>query len=117
VSNHPPERNGTGTQTTPTLTAAVRPALAVIDPHALGTVEEWTAHLDLGQTTLLREIRRRRLRASRRAGKYWLTGQWIMDWVAGGDVTWRRPATTGAGGDSANGKRGGRNGTVETGRG
>jgi hypothetical protein len=107
VSNHPAERNGTGTQTTPTLTAATRPALAVIDPHTLGTIEEWTALLDVGRTTLLREIRRRRLRASRRAGKYWLTGQWIMDWVAGGEVTRRRPLTAGAGGTSANGQRGG----------
>lgn len=40
--------------------------------------------LDLAETTLPRAIRRGQLRASRRAGKYLILGQWLLDWIAAG---------------------------------
>ena len=42
--------------------------------------------LGLKQGTLPREIRMRRLRASKRGGRYYILGQWLLDWLAAGEV-------------------------------
>jgi hypothetical protein len=72
---------------------------AVIDPNAVGSVAQWTAVLGVGETTLLREVRRGRLRASRRAGRYWITGEWLLAWIAGGETTRRHMPLAGGNGD------------------
>jgi hypothetical protein len=64
----------------------------VIDPHAVGTIAQWTAVLGLGETTLLREVRRRRLRASRRGGRYYVLGEWLLQWLETGVRDERRDA-------------------------
>jgi hypothetical protein len=59
--------------------------------------------LGLPMSTLRREARERRLRVSRRAGWYWTTGTWVMQWITSGEVR-TRPAggpRTGDRGDTA----------------
>jgi hypothetical protein len=50
--------------------------------------------LGLPKTTLGREIRLGRLRVSKRAGRYFLLGEWLLDWLRGGEVS-RRKAHSG----------------------
>jgi hypothetical protein len=56
----------------------------VIDPRAVYTVPAATAALALARECLPREIRLGRLQARKRAGHYWILGQWLLDWLASG---------------------------------
>jgi hypothetical protein len=40
--------------------------------------------LGLRRSTLRREIRLKRLRAAKRAGKVMILGRWLIDWIEGG---------------------------------
>jgi hypothetical protein len=44
------------------------------------------AALGLARGCLPREIRLRRLRASKRAGRYFILGAWLLEWIAGGEL-------------------------------
>src|SRR4051812_4101706 len=65
-------------------------APATIVPTMIMSVVDATALLGLPANCLPREIRKRRLRASRRGGCYWLLGQWLLDWIAGGEISQER---------------------------
>jgi hypothetical protein len=58
----------------------------VIHPHAIYTVKALQDALGLAPTTIRREVRLRRLRVARRAGKYFILGKWILDWIESGEV-------------------------------
>jgi hypothetical protein len=42
--------------------------------------------LGLTGSTLRREIRLRRLRVAKRAGRYFLLGEWLLEWLRAGEV-------------------------------
>jgi hypothetical protein len=42
--------------------------------------------LSLTKNTLAREIRLGRLRVARRAGRYWILGEWILEWLRAGEI-------------------------------
>jgi hypothetical protein len=54
------------------------------------TVPSATAALLAKANTLPREIRLGRLRASKRGGRYYILGEWLIEWLRAGEV--RRPA-------------------------
>jgi hypothetical protein len=56
---------------------------------AVYNLETARAALDLTRSTLNRELRLGRLRASKRAGRYYLLGEWLIEWLRAGEV--RRP--------------------------
>jgi hypothetical protein len=58
----------------------------VIHPRSVYTRETLTAALGLPKNTVRREIREGRLRASRRAGWYFILGEWVLEWFRGGEV-------------------------------
>jgi len=58
----------------------------IIVPTAVYDLEAARSALGLTRTTLNRELRLGRLRASKRAGKYLLLGQWLVEWIEGGEV-------------------------------
>ncbi len=62
----------------------------MIDPHAVYRLDELRTLLGLPMTCLRREVRLGRLRVSRRSGRYWTTGAWVHEWLAGGEVRPRR---------------------------
>jgi hypothetical protein len=62
----------------------------VIPKNAVYTVESATEALGLAPSCLPREIRLRRLRASRRGGRYFILGSWLLAWIASGSTTHRR---------------------------
>jgi hypothetical protein len=58
----------------------------VIDPHAIFTREEFQAIFCISRNTLRNEIKEKRLRVSKRAGRYWLLGAWILQWFEQGEL-------------------------------
>jgi hypothetical protein len=64
----------------------------VIVPSAVYTLASAREALGLKAGTLPREIRLRRLRAAKRAGKVFLLGEWLLTWLKEGEVTRRRAA-------------------------
>jgi hypothetical protein len=58
----------------------------VINPTAAYLLAQAQECLGLRKSTLHREIRQGRLRVSKRAGKYFILGQWLLDWIEGGEV-------------------------------
>jgi hypothetical protein len=61
-------------------------ALRRITPNTVLTIDEARQALGLAKGCLPREIRLGRLRASKRAGRYWLRGIWILEWLDAGEV-------------------------------
>jgi hypothetical protein len=53
------------------------------------SVEEAQAALKLKRSTIRREVRERRLRISKRAGRYYLLGEWILQWLRAGELALR----------------------------
>jgi len=50
----------------------------------------------LTASTIRREVREGRLRVSKRCGRYYLLGEWLLEWIAGGEVKRRvTPSTNG----------------------
>lgn len=41
--------------------------------------------LGLPDSCLRREIRLKRLRVSKRAGRYFILGKWLLEWIEGGE--------------------------------
>jgi hypothetical protein len=58
----------------------------VIDPRSVFTVAQARQALGLTLSTIRREVRLDRLRVSKRAGKYFLLGEWILDWLRSGEI-------------------------------
>ena len=86
------------------LPPAAPPPPVVVDPNAVGTVEQWEAFLRLGTTTSLRrEIRLKRLAASKRLGRLWIVGRAILDWLGGASSAPHVPRKAGRNGAAAQG--------------
>jgi hypothetical protein len=50
------------------------------------TIPAATAALPARTNTLPREIRLGRLRASKRGGRYYILGEWLLEWLRAGEV-------------------------------
>jgi hypothetical protein len=48
------------------------------------------AALKLTTSTVRREVREGRLRVSKRAGRYYLLGAWLLEWIAAGELPHRQ---------------------------
>jgi hypothetical protein len=58
----------------------------VIHPRAVYTGASLQAALGLTKTTVAREVRLGRLRVAKRAGKYYVLGAWVLQWLEEGEV-------------------------------
>jgi hypothetical protein len=58
----------------------------VLDPLRVFTAEEFRRAFGLRSSTLRREVRQRRLRVAKRAGKYFILGEWALEWLRGGEL-------------------------------
>jgi hypothetical protein len=58
----------------------------VIDANAVYSLGSLTETLSLRPGTLPRELRMKRLRYSKRAGRIWITGRWVLEWLEGGEI-------------------------------
>lgn len=57
-----------------------------IDPDNIYSADGLRKVLRLSKSSLANEIRRERLRASRRCGRYWFKGEWVLDWISRGST-------------------------------
>jgi hypothetical protein len=62
------------------------PVAPVVSPNAVFTVPQAQRTLRLAAGTLPREIRLRRLRVAKRAGRYFVLGAWLLEWLEAGEV-------------------------------
>jgi hypothetical protein len=60
--------------------------LHVIDPRGVYSRLALQQALGLTKTTLAREIRLGRLRVSRRSGRYFILGSWVLQWLREGEI-------------------------------
>lgn len=58
----------------------------VISPYAVYDQEAARLALSLTKTTLSRELRLRRLRCAKRAGRIYILGEWLLEWLRAGEV-------------------------------
>jgi hypothetical protein len=76
--------------TTSTPTSATQPVK--LDPDAYYITEAvLTAIPWMKASTLRREIRLGRLRAAERCGRHLFRGQWLLDWLASGELAKQTP--------------------------
>jgi hypothetical protein len=75
--------------------AAVPTAVHVIDPTGVYSVEDCIRIFRLRKSTIRRELREGRLRVSKRAGRYFLLGEWLLEWLRGGELVRRGAGTNG----------------------
>jgi hypothetical protein len=76
----------------------------VIDPHTIYMLPAFRVAFALRESTVRREVREGRLRIAKRAGRYYLLGEWILEWLKSGEVrrrTAERNGTTPAAGTEA----------------
>ena len=66
------------------------PHVHTINPRHVYTLDSLTKTLGLRPGTLPRELRLGRLRYSKRAGKVWILGEWVLTWLQGGEVRRKR---------------------------
>jgi hypothetical protein len=64
----------------------VSETLHVIDPRGVYSRQALQKALGLSKTTLAREIRLGRLRVSRRSGRYFILGSWVLEWLREGEI-------------------------------
>jgi hypothetical protein len=57
-----------------------------ICPATVYTLESATRALGLRRTTPKSEVRQGRLRVSRRGGRYYFLGKWLLEWLEAGEV-------------------------------
>jgi hypothetical protein len=62
----------------------------VIHPDGVYSMVSLQAGLGLTKSTVAREIRLGRLLVAKRAGRYFILGQWILDWLRAGEIR-KRP--------------------------
>jgi hypothetical protein len=67
------------------------PAIHEIRPTNVYLVDDARRLLRLKQSTIRREVREGRLRIAKRAGRYYLLGEWILEWLRGGEVKRGQP--------------------------
>jgi hypothetical protein len=73
--------------------APCRAVPPIIDANAVFTLETARTALDLKRNCLPREIRKGRLRATKRAGRYFILGSWVLEWLEQGEVRRQRQPT------------------------
>jgi hypothetical protein len=82
-------------------TAAQEPAASpvavhTVAPTAVYFVDTFEQLFRLTRSTVRREVREGRLRIAKRAGRYYLLGEWILEWLRGGELPRRRAPPNGA---------------------
>src|SRR5262245_58878239 len=73
---------------------AAGPSVHVIAPTGVYAVDDARRIFRLKQSTIRREVREGRLRVSKRAGRYFILGQWLLEWIEAGELPRRRAAAT-----------------------
>ena len=65
---------------------AAPPPPVLIEPNGVYRPAWLWKALGLTKSTISTEVRQRRLRVARRAGRHYLLGTWVLEWIASGEV-------------------------------
>jgi hypothetical protein len=68
------------------------PEVPVVHPTAVFSVDDFRRTFRLRESSLRREVRERRLRVSKRCGRYFILGTWILQWLESGELKRRDAA-------------------------
>jgi hypothetical protein len=99
TTRRPPNPDGKRTKKSPPEPEWTRPpGPHRIDPDEVYTLREAQAALLLGRSTLRRELRSGRLRVSRRSGRHYILGRWLLQWLEEGEIKRRRQECAGGNG-------------------
>jgi hypothetical protein len=71
----------------PAAEPATAPAVHVVEPTAVYTVESFRLTFGLRQSSLRREVREGRLKVYKRCGKYFILGAQVLAWLRGENGT------------------------------
>jgi hypothetical protein len=66
--------------------APALPPVHVIHPDAIYFLDQVKVLFRLSDSTVRRELREHRLRVSKRAGRYFLLGKWLIQWLEAGEL-------------------------------
>jgi hypothetical protein len=91
MSRRHADRNGAIAPPTPSPPHVAEPHR--IDPNAVYLLHQAQHFLRLTRSTVRREVRAGRLRVARRAGRYYLLGRWLLEWLEAGEVPRRQLST------------------------
>ena len=78
-------RKRTPAPATPATAPAPDP-VPVIDPHAVYFADTFQRIFRLRKSTIRREWKAGRLRLAKRAGRYYLLGEWVLQWLRAGEL-------------------------------
>ena len=73
----------------------MRDVRVVIDPNAVWSLGAFQEDFGTSKSTVRREVRGKRLRVAKRAGRYYILGKWILEWLEAGEVRRRSPERNG----------------------
>jgi hypothetical protein len=62
------------------------PPIHIIHPCGLYFIDDAIRIFRLRKSTVRREVREGRLKISKRAGRYYLLGRWLLSWIEDGEV-------------------------------
>ena len=68
----------------PNSEAGCEKSVHVIHPNAVYFLDPAPVRLRVKAATSLREVREKRLHVSRRAGRYFILGMWVLEWIEAG---------------------------------
>src|SRR4051794_28894965 len=66
------------------------PDVHVIHPGAVYFRDQFQHLFRLRASTVRREVREGRLRTAKRAGRYFILGEWILEWLRSGEIDSRK---------------------------
>jgi hypothetical protein len=75
----------------------------VIEPNAIYFPEDLLRVCRLRKSTIRREVREGRLKVARRAGRYFILGSWLLDWLRSGELKRKETTATNSNGQLARG--------------
>jgi hypothetical protein len=61
-------------------------ATRIVNPQQVYLTNELRAVFELRKSTLRHEMREGRLRISKRAGRYFVLGEWVLEWLREGEI-------------------------------
>lgn len=74
--------------------SAAPPAVPIIAPAAVYDLAAFRRLFGVSKSCAAREFRMGRLRVSRRGGKHFILGAWILDWIEAGEIHPRKRTVT-----------------------
>ena len=74
---------------------AEKMSVHIISPTGVYFLEDVKVLLKLKESSVRREVRLGRLRVSKRSGRYYILGKWLLEWLESGELSRQPKAMSG----------------------